>query len=207
MNTEISFPPVEHAQPDGILAIGGDLSPKTLELAYYSGIFPWYDEDEPILWWSPDPRYVLFPSKLHVSTSMKKLIRKPTYTFKVNKAFPQVINACRKQYRPGQGGTWIGQDIENAYNELHNLGLAHSAECWLEDELVGGVYGILLDKVFCGESMFSKCTNASKFAFINYVQLLQTQGIQLIDCQVHTDHLESLGAEYMPRKTFLTYLK
>ena len=189
-----------------MLDIGGNLLPETLELAYRSGIFPWYNEGSPVLWWSPDPRFVLFPDKLRISKSMMQVIRKGEYRFSINEAFSQVIHACKMQYRTGQSGTWIGEDMEVAYNQLHSLGLAHSAECWRGDELVGGLYGIRLEKVFCGESMFSTASNSSKFAFINYVHYLKVEGIQLIDCQVHTEHLESLGAEMIPRIEFLKYL-
>jgi leucyl/phenylalanyl-tRNA--protein transferase len=206
-NIPLYFPPVEDADDDGLLAIGGDLSPERLELAYRSGIFPWYNDDEPILWWSPDPRFVLFPNKLHINRSMQKKMRKGEFRFSINEAFPQVIHACRMQYRHGQQGTWIGEDMEAAYIRLHHLGLAHSAECWRGAELVGGMYGIRLEKVFSGESMFSHESNASKFAFIHYVQYLKEQGIQLIDCQVYTEHLSNLGAEQISRKEFLTYLE
>ena len=203
----LRFPSVDLADNDGLLAIGGDLSPERLELAYRSGIFPWFNDDEPILWWSPDPRFVLFPKNLKISTSMRKKMRKEEFRFSINEAFPAVIHACRMQYRPGQGGTWITEDMEKAYNRLHELGLAHSAECWRGNELVGGMYGILLEKVFSGESMFSLQSNASKFAFIKYVQHLQAQGIELIDCQVHSEHIESLGGVMILRKEFLKYLK
>lgn len=206
LDTPYNFPPVEEADEDGLLAIGGDFAPQRLELAYRSGIFPWYNDDEPILWWSPDPRFVLFPEKLRISKSMKKKMRKDEFRFSVNEAFSEVIHACRTQYRPGQDGTWIVEDMEAAYNRLHLSGLAHSAECWLGNELVGGIYGIRLEKVFCGESMFSKESNASKFVFIKYVQYLQAQGIELIDCQVHSEHVESLGGELISRKEFLKYL-
>ncbi|MEI6815454.1 MAG: leucyl/phenylalanyl-tRNA--protein transferase [Bacteroidota bacterium] len=207
MSSSIIFPPFEHAQKDGLLASGGNLSPDTLEFAYRSGIFPWYNEDEPILWWSPDPRFVLYPKNLRISKSMNKELRNNKFRFSINEAFPQVIHACRMQYRQGQDGTWIGKEMEAAYNHLHLAGLAHSAECWLGNDLVGGLYGVKLEKVFCGESMFSIESNASKFAFIKFVQILETEGIKLIDCQVYTEHLESLGAEMITRKNYLKYLK
>lgn len=206
MKSQLSFPPVEEANEDGLLAYGGDLSPEFLELAYRSGIFPWYNEDNPILWWSPDPRFVLFPDKLKISKSMKQLLKKNDFRFSINEAFSEVIHNCRIQYRPGQGGTWISDDMEAAYNRLHTSGLAHSAECWKGNQLVGGLYGIRLEKVFCGESMFSIESNASKFAFISYVQQIKTEGIELIDCQVYTEHLESFGAEMIPRSEFLKYI-
>lgn len=196
------FPPVELAEPDGLLAIGGDLSAERLVAAYRNGIFPWY-EGEPILWWSPDPRFVLFPEKLVISKSMKQVLRSGRFTFTVNHAFEQVMHECKIKEREGQSGTWISGEMEAAYIDLHKKGIAHSAEAWQDGELVGGLYGVRLEQVFCGESMFSLQSNASKFAFINYVQLLEQEGIRLIDCQVHTEHLESLGAEMIPRKRFI----
>lgn len=196
------FPPVELAEPDGLLAIGGDLSPERLVAAYQHGIFPWYEGDV-ILWWSPDPRCVLFPGKLVISKSMKQVMRSGRFRFTVNQAFEQVIHACRVKEREGQSGTWISHEMEAAYIRLHESGIAHSAEAWHGDQLVGGLYGVKLKHIFCGESMFATESNASKFAFINYVQLLEQEGIRLIDCQVHTEHLESLGAEMIPRKEFI----
>jgi leucyl/phenylalanyl-tRNA---protein transferase len=196
------FPPVELAEPDGLLAMGGDLHPDRLVAAYRKGIFPWYD-GEPILWWCPDPRCVLFPQNLFISKSMKQVLRSNRFSFTTNQAFAQVIRACRTIPREGHTGTWINDEIEIAYNKLHESGIAHSAETWYNGELAGGLYGIRIGNIFCGESMFSNKSNASKFAFINYVQLLQQDGIRLIDCQVYTSHLESLGAEMIPRSTFL----
>lgn len=206
LSDEIWFPPVEEALPDGLLAIGGDLCTERLLLAYESGIFPWYDDETP-LWWCPDPRFVLFPDKLKVSKSMKQLLRKDAYSFTTNKAFEQVIQNCQQAPRPGQYGTWINEDIIAAYTELHRMGYAHSAEVWQNNELVGGLYGIRMGNMFFGESMFSKQSNASKYAFIKYIQQLQGEGVQLIDCQVYTEHLESLGAEMIPRKDFVEMLK
>lgn len=206
LDKELAFPPVHLAEPDGLLAIGGDLSPERLLLAYRQGIFPWYEGDH-ILWWSPDPRFVLFPEKLNVSKSMKQLLRRNTFRFTINKAFEEVIGNCKLISRPGQDGTWITPDVKAAYIQMHRLGYAHSAEAWLDDELVGGLYGIRLGKMFFGESMFSKVSNASKYAFINYVHQLQKEEVKLIDCQVYTDHLHSLGAEMIPRKEFGSYLK
>lgn len=199
------FPPVALAEPDGLLAIGGDLGVERLLAAYKNGIFPWYEGDT-ILWWSPDPRFVLFPGKLAISKSMKQVLRSNRFAFTVNKAFEQVIRACRVKEREGQNGTWISGEMEEAYISLHKKGWAHSAEAWYNGELVGGLYGVRLEKVFCGESMFSTQSNASKFAFISYVQLLEKEGIQLIDCQVYTEHLESLGAEMIPREDFIRML-
>lgn len=200
------FPPPEHALPDGLLAVGGDLSRERLLLAYRSGIFPWFSDDEPPLWWSPDPRFVLFPEELKVSKSMKKVITSGQFEFRTNTAFDQVIQNCMTVDRPGQDGTWITNDIVAAYTDLHQTGIAHSAEAWQDGLLVGGLYGIRMGNVFFGESMFSRASNSSKFAFINWVQLLQAQGVRLIDCQVHTEHLESLGARMIPRQEFTALL-
>lgn len=196
------FPPVSLAEPDGLLAIGGDLSQDRLLLAYRSGIFPWY-EGSHILWWSPDPRFVLFPGELKVSKSMQQLIRKGHFHFTVDKAFDEVIANCKTISRPGQDGTWITDDVKEAYRGLHEAGYAHSAETWLDGELVGGLYGIRLGNFFFGESMFSKASNASKAAFIQYVGLLRDEGVGLIDCQVYTAHLESLGARMISREDFI----
>ncbi len=206
LDTELAFPPVHLAEPDGLLAIGGDLSPERLLLAYRNGIFPWY-EGEHILWWSPDPRFVLFPGKLKVSKSMTQLLRRRAFHFTTNQAFAEVISNCKGIARPGQDGTWITPEVKDAYIRMHQLGYAHSAEAWQDGELVGGLYGIRLGKLFCGESMFSKVSNASKYAFISYVQQLQQEDVQLVDCQVYTDHLSSLGAEMIPRKTFVKWVK
>jgi leucyl/phenylalanyl-tRNA--protein transferase len=205
LDQNIVFPPVHLAEPDGLLAVGGDLSTERLLLAYRSGIFPWY-ENEHILWWCPDPRFVLFPDELKVSNSMHQLIKKNTFEFTINKDFAGVINNCKTISRRGQESTWITDSVKNAFIGLHNLGYAHSAETWLNGELVGGLYGIGMGKVFFGESMFSKVSNASKFAFIKYVNHLKEEGIALIDCQVYTAHLESLGAKMIDRKDFIELL-
>ena len=202
----LMFPPVSMADDDGLVGIGGDLSIDRLLLAYRSGIFPWYNADEPILWYSPNPRFVLHPDELKVSKSMQTLIRKEAWTFTVNQDFASTIRQCRIAKRKYQTGTWIHDAMEEAYIRLHEAGYAISAECWSNGELIGGLYGVQLDRVFCGESMFSLEKNASKFAFIHVVTYLKELGIQLIDCQVHTDHLESLGARMISRDTFLTYL-
>jgi leucyl/phenylalanyl-tRNA--protein transferase len=202
LEKELFFPPVELAEPDGLLAIGGDLSIERLLLAYRQGIFPWY-ESEYILWWSPDPRFVLFPSELKISRSMKTLIQKNAFDFTINTAFEKVIHACKVIKRPGQRGTWITDEVEKAYIQMHKQGWAISAESWKENELVGGVYGIKLGNIFFGESMFSKKSNASKFAFIKLIENLKEQDIKLIDCQVFTEHLESLGARMISRKEFV----
>lgn len=205
-NEQLYFPPVEDADEDGLLAIGGDLTPARLLLAYRSGIFPWFNDADPICWWSPDPRFVLYPSQLKISKSMQQVINKQTFQFSTNKAFKDVIKACGTVPRNGQDGTWITNEMQEAYLHMHQLGYAHSAEAWLNNKLVGGLYGIRLGNVFFGESMFSHVSNASKFAFIHYVQQLQKENVQLIDCQLHTLHLESLGASMIPRKTFIQHL-
>lgn len=203
LDDNLRFPDVEDALPDGLLAIGGDLSTERLILAYRKGIFPWFDDDTP-MWWSPDPRFVLFPEELKVSKSMKQVIKKNTFDFKVNSNFKDVISNCQQTARKDQDGTWITEDVRNAYIQLHKLGYAHSAEAWHEGTLVGGLYGIKMGKAFFGESMFSHQSNASKYAFIKMVQLLKEEGVQLIDCQIHTNHLESLGARMIPRAEFIT---
>jgi len=207
LDDSLWFPPLEAALPDGLLAIGGDLGVERLLLAYQNGIFPWYNEDEPPMWWSPDPRFVLFPEELKISKSMQQVFKKGTFEFKVNTAFEDVIRNCSQVKRNGVDGTWISNDIIDAYTELHRLGLAYSAEAWQEGRLVGGLYGILLGKVFFGESMFSLVSNASKFAFISWVETLRQQGVVMIDCQVHTPHLESLGSRMISRVDFVEILK
>lgn len=205
LDKEIFFPPVHLAEPDGLLAMGGDLSPERILLGYRKGIFPWYECDT-ILWWSPDPRFVLFPPELKISKSIKSLLKKTGFDFTINHDFKGVIHACKKTKRPGQEGTWITDEVEKAYCKLYELGHAHSAEVWKDGELVGGLYGIKLGKVFFGESMFSLISNASRFAFIKYVQQLKEEEIELIDCQVYTEYLESLGAMMIDRKDFINLL-
>lgn len=202
LDEQLIFPPVEHSEPDGLLAVGGDLQPERLLLAYRSGIFPWYSGEE-ILWWSPDPRFVLYPSQLRISKSMKALFKKKAFTVTVNKAFDQVIAQCQKIKRDGQYDTWITPEMKNAYIRLHEMGYAYSVEAWQGEVLVGGLYGIRIRNAFFGESMFSKVSNASKFAFISFVLYLEKEGVELIDCQVYTEHLESLGAVMIPRERFL----
>ena len=206
LDKTISFPPVHLACPDGLLAMGGDLSPERLILAYQNGIFPWY-ESEPILWWCPDPRFVLFPSELKISKSTRPLLNKKVFEFTINKSFREVIRHCKNIPRSDQFGTWITDEVEQAYIKLHELGYAHSAEVWKDDELAGGLYGIRMGKVFFGESMFSKISNASRYAFIKYVQTLQEEGVELIDCQVYSEYLESFGARMIEGKKFSTLLK
>lgn len=205
LNNELYFPPVELAEEDGLLAIGGDLSPERLLLAYRNGIFPWYEGDF-ILWWCPDPRFVLFPDELKISKSMKALLRKNSFDFTINEAFKDVVHNCKEIDRRGQKGTWITDEVEQAYSKMHQLKYAVSAEAWTNNELVGGAYGIKLGKVFFGESMFSKVSNASKYAFIKLVNFLQEDDVQLIDCQVYTEHLESLGARMISREHFIKML-
>ena len=201
LDSKMSFPPTHLASRDGLLAIGGDLSTERLLLAYRNGIFPWY-EGEDILWWSPDPRFVLFPSEIKISKSVKPLLNRNAFDFTINKAFKDVIGRCKKIYRPGQEGTWITNEVEEAFIRMHQLGYAHSAEVWKNDELVGGVYGLKLGKVFFGESMFSDLSNASRFAFIRYTEHLKKDGVELIDCQVYTEYLESFGAKMIHGKEF-----
>lgn len=205
LDKELAFPPAHLAGTDGLLAMGGDLSTERLLLAYRTGIFPWY-EGEHILWWCPDPRFVLFPGELKINKTIKRLLTRNGFDFTINKAFKQVIHQCKKITRPGQEGTWITDEVEKAFIKMHELGYAHSAEVWKEGELAGGLYGIRLGKVFFGESMFSKQSNASRFAFIKYVQQLKSEGIELIDCQVYTEYLESLGAKMILRKDFIRVL-
>lgn len=203
---ELWFPPVDEATEDGLLALGGDLSVERLLLAYRSGIFPWFNEDEPPLWWCPDPRCVLFPNELYVSKSMKQLLKRKEFTVTINQAFEEVVFLCGYT-RKNKEGTWITDEILDAYTQLHRLGFAVSIEAWKDRELVGGLYGVKMGKVFFGESMFSKMSNASKYAFITYAQQLQTEGVVLIDCQVHTPHLESMGARMIERDLFLRMVK
>lgn len=205
LNDKIEFPQVSEASSDGLLAIGGDLSSERLLHAYKHGIFPWFEDEEPLLWWSPDPRFVIFPEELKVSKSMKQLLRKNKFTTTINQDFRAVITNCSDAYREGQDGTWITENMIEAYVKLHELGYAKSVEVWENSELVGGLYGIDLgNKVFCGESMFTKVSNASKYGFIQFVQ---NSNYKLIDCQLHTNHLESLGGKYISRNKFLKHLQ
>lgn len=204
LTQDIKFPNVSEATPDGLLAVGGDLSVARLLYAYKHGIFPWFSNGEPILWWSPNPRFVLFPEKLKVSKSMKQVLKNNNYTVTVNKDFKAVITECAKAKRIGQTDTWITNTMIEAYVKLHELGYATSVEVWSENTLVGGFYGVDVGNgVFCGESMFAKESNASKIAFITFVK---SRNYTLIDCQVYTNHLESLGAEEISREKFLEYL-
>ncbi|WP_223032621.1 leucyl/phenylalanyl-tRNA--protein transferase [Hanstruepera marina] len=204
LGSSIKFSDPREASSDGLIGIGGDLSPERLLLAYRMGIFPWFNSNEPILWWSPDPRYVLYPKNLKVSKSMKQVLKNSDFEVTVNRNFRQVITECSMAKRNGQSGTWITQSMIDAYTKLHELGFAKSVEVWLDNTLVGGLYGVDLGNgIFCGESMFTKVSNASKVGFITFVQ---NTNYKLIDCQLHTNHLERLGAEDISRDTFLTYL-
>jgi leucyl/phenylalanyl-tRNA---protein transferase len=207
LTEKLSFPPVGYASEEGIVAFGGDLSSARLLVAYKNGIFPWFEENSIIIWWSPDPRMVLFPHQLKISKSVNALWRKNSFQVTYNKAFEQVIHHCAHTKRKGQTETWITQEMKLAYIELHQLGYAISVEVWQENQLVGGLYGVDLGHVFCGESMFSKVSNASKIGFISLVKKLQEKHYKLIDCQVYTPHLASLGAVEIPRKEFLTLIK
>jgi leucyl/phenylalanyl-tRNA--protein transferase len=203
---EIYFPDHTYADENGILALGGDLSPKRLILAYRNGIFPWFNEEDPIIWWSPDPRFVLYPKDLKVSKSMRKVLQKEEFQFTFDTDFGAVVQNCQEVKRNKQNGTWITNDMHEAYVKMHELGFAHSVEVWQNGELVGGLYGVSFGKCFFGESMFAKVSNASKAGFITFVQNLANLGFDLIDCQTETAHLASLGAGFVSRNEFLKYL-
>jgi leucyl/phenylalanyl-tRNA--protein transferase len=208
LTSRLCFPPLEDAlvEPNGLLAAGGDLSPERLIKAYRCGIFPWFNKNETILWWSPDPRMVLFPNELKVSRSLNKTLEKRDYEIRVDSAFNQVMRACAAP-RKRQSGTWIHSDMISAYTILHEMGLAHSVETWIDGELKGGLYGITQGKMFFGESMFSKVNNASKIAFVHLVKQLEKWNYSMIDCQIKTAHLASFGAREIPRKEFSNRLK
>lgn len=203
----IEFPDLDEADESGLLAIGGDLSIERLKMAYSKGIFPWYEDGMPILWWSPDPRMVLFPGKMIISHSLKQSLKKSQFTFSIDKAFDKVISSCSRTPRKGENGTWITNEMKNAYIRLHEAGYAHSAETWLDGKLVGGLYGVAIGKVFFGESMFHHETNASKVALFHLVEKLQKWGFEIIDTQVYTNHLESLGGELIPRSQYMHILE
>ncbi|ADO69740.1 leucyl/phenylalanyl-tRNA--protein transferase [Stigmatella aurantiaca] len=198
-----SFPPPDRADASGLLAVGGDLSPERLLTAYSQGIFPWYSEGQPLLWHSPNPRFVLEPDKLHVGRSLRKTMKAGTYEVRWDTAFEQVISACSETPRPGQNGTWITDAMLEAYVTLHHLGFAHSVEAWADGELKGGLYGVSLGAAFFGESMFAHAPDASKVAFATSVERLKAWGFHFIDCQVETEHLARFGAEPWPRRRFL----
>ena len=207
LTTDLFFPSVSQANRDGILAVGGDLSTERLLLAYKSGIFPWFEQDDPILWWSPNPRMVLFLQELIVSKSMRNILNRNSFTVTFNQKFRDVISHCQKVKRDGQSGTWITNDMIEAYCKLNESGIAKSIEVWQNDELVGGLYGIDLGHVFCGESMFSLVSNASKVAFIALVEKLKAENYKLLDCQVYNPHLESLGCREINRSEFIKILQ
>ncbi|MEZ5003478.1 MAG: leucyl/phenylalanyl-tRNA--protein transferase [Chitinophagales bacterium] len=210
LNETNLFPPVDHAEK-GIVAVGGDLSTDRLIAAYQSGIFPWYSDQEPIIWWAPDPRFILYPENIKVSKSMKQLLKKKAFEVTLDTSFEKVIHACAKQKRKDQPGTWITQEMEEAYLKLHGLGIAHSVEVWSNENasrtLVGGLYGVSMGSVFFGESMFHVESNASKYGFITLVEQLIQRDFKLIDCQMETPHLKSLGATSIPRKQFMLLLE
>lgn len=202
---ELNFPdPMWYHPPQGLIAAGGDLSPERLWLAYSHGIFPWYNPDEEILWWCPDPRFVLFPGDVKISKSMRKIFRDEVFIFTENQCFEQVMRSCAEAPRSGQDGTWISEELIDSFKILHDIGIAKSFEAWRDGELVGGFYGLAIGKVFCGESMFSKESNASKAVFLNFVA--KQREFEIIDCQIHSQHLESLGAGMISKQAFLSYL-
>lgn len=206
LTKEMYFPPVEEASYEGLLAIGGDLSTERLLLAYQKGIFPWFDNDEPILWWAPPERMVVNPSNYKVSKSLRNIINRKCFEITINQDFKNVILNCQNAKRKGQNGTWISDDIVKAYCDLHQMGKAFSVEVWQDGDLVGGLYGVDLGHVFCGESMFSKVSNASKVAFVKLIELLKEKKYLLLDCQLHNDHLEQLGAFEISRANFMKIL-
>lgn len=207
-DTSLAFPDVSLAlrEPDGLLAVGGDLAPDRILAGYRKGIFPWYSDDQPILWWSPDPRTVLFPGRFKISRSLRKTLRKKRFRVTMDRAFEAVVQACAAPRRAGSG-TWITRDMAAAYTALHHAGHAHSVECWLDDRLAGGMYGVAIGRIFFGESMFSRATDASKVAFAVLARQLEAWGFALIDCQVYSAHLASLGAEQISRREFIGYLE
>jgi len=207
LTKELYFPPVTETDFSGILAVGGDLSTERLLLAYNSGIFPWFEDGEPITWWAPDPRMVLLLDELNISKSMRNVLNRNIFTVTFNRDFRAVISNCQTIKREGQNGTWITDDMIEAYCKLHELGHAQSVEVWQDDQLVGGLYGVDLGHIFCGESMFAKVSNASKVAFIKLVEYLKANNYLLLDCQVYNEHLESLGAFEVNRESFMKVLK
>ncbi len=206
-DTSLTFPDVNLAlrEPDGLLAVGGDLTPERILAGYRRGIFPWYSDDQPILWWSPDPRSVLFPARFKVSKSLRKTLRRKRFRVTMDQAFEEVIRACAAPRR-GSSGTWITREMAAAYTVLHHMGHAHSVECWLDGQLAGGIYGVAIGRIFFGESMFSRESDASKVAFAFLARQLSAWNFALIDCQVHSTHLVSLGAQQMPRAEFIRQL-
>ena len=209
LDIDTPFPPITCAlnEPNGLIAIGGNLSSQRLLEAYQQGVFPWFSQGEPILWWSPNPRMVLFPEELKVSKSLAKRLKKQDYQVKFNQNFRQVMEACASVNRPDQAGTWITQEMIDAYCELHDLGYAYCIETWIDNQLVGGLYGVIINCMFYGESMFHHVTDASKIAFVHMVKYLQTRGVGMIDCQMKTAHLASFGAQEIDRDDFISRLK
>ena len=207
LTDKLTFPPAELAEKNGLLAIGGDLSPERLLLAYRNGIFPWYSEGDPILWWSPSPRLVIFPNEFKIPKRLSRLMRQKSFTVTIDLAFRQIITACSRTDNRQEKGTWITNDMLEAYCTLHDMGYAHSVECWLDTELAGGLYGISLGKIFFGESMFSKQPNSSKIALVHLMQKLQEWNFDLIDCQMRTEHLMQFGAREIPGNHFRKLLE
>jgi leucyl/phenylalanyl-tRNA---protein transferase len=203
----LKFPNPLYADDEGLLAHGGDLNVNRLMSAYCSGIFPWFNEDDPILWWSPNPRFILYPDELHISKSLQRTIRKNKFEIKFDSAFVQVMIECANAKRPDQEGTWIVPEMIEAYSNLHQEGFAHSFEAWFDGELVGGGYGVVVGDIFCGESMFAKKNDASKVAFVALVQRLKQNGFFLIDSQIHTEYLEKFGAKHISREEYLQCVK
>ena len=201
------FPHASNANDEGILAFGGDLYPSRVMNAYNNGIFPWYNKEEPILWWSPDPRFILDPSDLHISKTLKKTLKKEIFEIKFDTSFLEVIKNCANTYRPNQNSTWIHPNMIHTYNKLHQQGYAHSFEAWFDGELVGGGYGIVVGDIFCGESMFSLVADASKVAFVHLITRLKNNGFTLIDSQIYSEHLENFGAKYISREIYLQKVK
>ncbi len=206
VDDRIYFPPISEADIDGLLAVGGDMSVDRVRLAYQMGIFPWYDE-EPILWWSPDPRFVLFPEELVIHKNLRRKIRNLDYDFRVDYDFESVMRACQQTERKHEDGTWIQDEMISTYTTLHQEGMAHSASIYIDGQLVAGLYGVRVGQVFCGESMFHSRTDMSKVCLVLYIDHLQSDGVSLIDCQVHTGHLQRMGARYIPRADYLAYLR
>lgn len=201
------FPDPSYAREDGLLAVGGDLDPKRLLLGYSQGIFPWYSEDQPILWHAPDPRFVLFLDEFHIGRSLKKTLRKQPFEIRMDTAFERVLLGCSTAKREDQQGTWITREMHRAYTRLHELGFAHSTEAWVDDDLVGGLYGVSLGGMYFGESMYAHTSDASKVAFVALVMQLKRWGFDLLDSQVHTEHLARFGAREIPRAAFMGLLK
>lgn len=207
LTNELAFPPPHLAEPNGLLAVGGDLTPSRLLLAYSMGIFPWFNEGEPILWWSPDPRFILELDELRVSRSLAKVLARNRFTVTFDRAFPEVIRSCAEVHRAQGLGTWVSEGVIAAYGRLHDMGFAHSVECWLGEDLAGGLYGVSLGGCFFGESMFHRAANASKVALVSLVRRLQERRFELLDCQMPTTHLASLGAKGIAREKFLRRLR